>query len=116
MTEQDLSTSSTPPTTTSFGFSIPAAVANYEGDGGFTERELPWVKAAAELEDGNAKTIENVLAISRLLPEAALHTALESLALRRRRPGPPLRSEAGYFVATLKRMRDERQYAERSSQ
>lgn len=69
-----------------------------------------WASVAASLADADERTPAVISAVARGLPQAALHTALESLELRRRTQ-PPLVSEARYFVATLQRMREERQYA-----
>jgi hypothetical protein len=49
--------------------------------------------------------------LRRGLPEAAFHNALDALRERKEREGPALTSEVRYFVATLKRMEEEGQYA-----
>lgn len=63
-----------------------------------------------ELDDADAETEAVLAAYSKRLPEAAFHTALESLNGRRARQ-PVLVSETRYFVATLNSMIREEQYA-----
>jgi hypothetical protein len=67
----------------------------------------PFVKA---LKDADKNTPAVLSVLSRELPEAAFHTALESL-VRRRAEQPPLVSETRYFVAALSSMKREGQYA-----
>lgn len=62
-----------------------------------------------EIRDADERTRATVSAYASTLPEASISAALESLRARRRRPGPPLASEARYVVATLRTMREERQ-------
>lgn len=63
-----------------------------------------------ELSDADGETESVLRALKRDLPEAAFHTALESLR-RRRQEKPPLVSEKRYFVAALASMKREGQYA-----
>jgi hypothetical protein len=65
---------------------------------------------ASQLRDANEQTTLVLQRISERLPEAAFHSALESLRARRQRP-PALESESRYFVAALKTMEREGQYA-----
>jgi hypothetical protein len=65
---------------------------------------------ASQLRDSNEQTALVLQRINERLPEAAFHSALESLRIRRQRP-PALESETRYFVATLKTMLEEGQYA-----
>jgi hypothetical protein len=64
---------------------------------------------ASTLHGADARTPVALAAAARGLPEAAIHTALESLE-KRRRKRPQLQSEARYMVGTLTRMREEGQY------
>jgi hypothetical protein len=64
---------------------------------------------ASQLRDSNEQTALVLQRINERLPEAAFHSALESLRARRQRR-PALESEARYFVATLKTMLEEGQY------
>jgi hypothetical protein len=66
---------------------------------------------AAGLSDADPRTERAIASVARGLPEGALHRAVEALERRRRDRGRPLRSEARYLVAALKRMREEGQYA-----
>lgn len=75
--------------------------------------KLDFTVIAAGLRGSDTRTA-SVLATfqQRGLPEAAFHTALESLQMRRSRTDvPPLVSEVRYVVAALKKMEGERQYA-----
>lgn len=68
-----------------------------------------WRAVAARLNDSDEGTPAVLAAIARGLPEAAIARALESLEYRRRdTKRAPLVSEVRYFVASLKRIRDER--------
>lgn len=64
---------------------------------------------ARTLQGADDSTPIRLATAARGLPEAAIHTALESLEQRRRKP-PRLESEARYMVATLTTMKRERQY------
>lgn len=64
---------------------------------------------ARELAGASDRTPLALATAARGLPEAAIHTALESLGRRRRRR-PPLESEARYVVGALTKMREEGQY------
>lgn len=72
-----------------------------------------WTTVASSLRDADERTASVIAAIAKneRLPEAALHNAVEALETRRRKPGKPLDSEAKYFVATLKRLSESRQYS-----
>lgn len=63
-----------------------------------------------QLRGSDDRTPYILMTAARGLPEAAIHTALESLEQRRRRR-PRLQSEARYLAAALTTMRTERQYA-----
>lgn len=66
----------------------------------------------AELKDCDEKTPSILRALGSQLPEAAFHTALESLKERRARGDrEPLRSETAYFISALASMKREGQYA-----
>lgn len=64
---------------------------------------------ARRLQGADDTTPIRLATAARGLPEAAIHTALESLEERRRRK-PKLESEARYVTATLTTMKRERQY------
>lgn len=67
-----------------------------------------WRSVSQRLRDADAGTPAVLAAIGRGLPEAAIARALESLEQRRRdTKRGPLVSEVRYFVASLKRIRDE---------
>lgn len=83
----------------------PATEGRRNGHGSLT-----WDNVHEILADRDDRTASVIRAFSRGLPEAALHTAVESLTARREKPGRPLVSEARYFVQTLKRMAEEGQY------
>lgn len=67
----------------------------------------PFIDELKDIDEGTERVIRG---IGKELPEAAFHTALESLRDRRQRK-PELDSETRYFIGTLASMKREGQYA-----
>jgi hypothetical protein len=109
-TDSDSENESSPSSVSSLRFSLPISREEPKGlraaiASSVASRDFSFV--ADELSGSDDRTPAVIAAASRGLSPAELYNAAESLELRRGRP-PRLESEVRYFVATLKRIREER--------